>query len=101
MGISPHFDLWRYLFAINLLKRRVGKQELHAPVGCAGIHLHHHRVGAYPLMRLATSNKGWYSQWFYVKNDAAAPLPAFTGRYIMETSGSWGVGCHGQGEEAP
>jgi len=50
-------------------------------------------------MRLSISNKGWHSQWFYVKNDAAAPSPAFTGRYIMETPGSWG--CHGQGEEAP
>ena len=99
LGISPHFDLWRYLFAVNLLKRWAGKQELHAPVECAGIHLRHHRAGAYPLMRLSTSNKGWHSQWFYVKNDAAAPLPVFTGRYIVETPGSWG--CHGQGEEAP
>ena len=39
LGISPHFDLWRYLFVVNLLKRRAGKQELHTPVGCAGIHL--------------------------------------------------------------
>ena len=23
LGISPHFDLWRYLFAVNLVKRRV------------------------------------------------------------------------------
>ena len=43
-------------------------------------------------MRLSTSNKGWYSQWFYVKNDVAAPLPAFTGRYILEAPGSWGWG---------
>ena len=28
LGISPHFDLWRYLFAVNLLKKRVGKQDL-------------------------------------------------------------------------
>ena len=40
LGISPHFDLWRYLFAVNLLKRRFEKQELHASVGCVGIHLH-------------------------------------------------------------
>ena len=25
LGISPHFDLWWYLFAVNLLKKRVGK----------------------------------------------------------------------------
>ena len=28
LGISPHFDLWWYLFTINLLKKQVGKQEL-------------------------------------------------------------------------
>ena len=28
LGIDPHFDLWRYLFAVNLLKKRVGNQEL-------------------------------------------------------------------------
>ena len=39
LGISPHFDLWRYLFAVNLVKRLVGQQELHAPMGCASIHL--------------------------------------------------------------
>ena len=71
MGISPYFDLWRYLFTVNLLKRWVGKQELHAPVGCAGIHLRNNRADAYPSMRLSTSNKGWHSQWFYVKDDAA------------------------------
>ena len=47
-------------------------------------------------MCLSTSNKGWHSQWFYVKNDAAAPLPIFTGRYIVETLGSWGWGVTGK-----
>ena len=96
MGISPHFDLWRYLFTVNLLKRRARKQELHALVGCVGIHLRSNQAGAYPLMCLSTSNKRWHSQWFYVKNDAAAPLPVFTGRYIFETSGSWGWGVMGK-----
>ena len=96
LGISLHFDLWRYLFAINLVKRRVGKQELHTSVGCASVHLRNNRAGVYPLMRLSTSNKGWHSQWFYVKNDAAAPLPAFTGRYILEAPGSWGRGISGK-----
>ena len=59
LGISPHFDLWWYLFIVNLLKKRVGKQELSMPVGCAGIHLRNNRVNEYPLMRLSTSNKGW------------------------------------------
>ena len=81
LGIDPHFNLWRHLFAINLLKKRVGKQELHASVGCVGIHLRNNRADAYPLMHLSASNKGWHSQWFYVKDDAAAPLPVFTGKW--------------------
>ena len=40
-------------------------------------------------MRLSTSNKGWHSHWFYIKDDAAAPLPAFTGRLIEEVPESW------------
>ena len=43
-------------------------------------------------MRLTTSNKGWHSQWFYVKNDATTPLPAFTRCYILEALESWGWG---------
>ena len=40
-------------------------------------------------MCLSTSNKGWHSHWFYVKDDVAAPLPAFTGRLIKEVLESW------------
>ena len=39
LGISPHFNLWQYLFAVTLVKRWVEQQELHALVGCASIHL--------------------------------------------------------------
>jgi len=49
-------------------------------MGCAGIHLQNNRGGEYPSMQLLTSNKGWHSQWFYLKNDAAALLPEFIGR---------------------
>ena len=61
LGISPHFDLWRYFFAVNLSKKRVGKQELSMPMGCANIHLRNNRANDYPLMCLSTSNKGWHS----------------------------------------
>ena len=43
----------------------------------------------YPPMWLSTFNKGWHSQWFYLKNDATAPLPEFTGRLIEEAPESW------------
>ena len=40
-------------------------------------------------MWLWTSNKGWHSHWFYVKNDAAAPLLEFTERLIEEVPELW------------
>ena len=86
LGISPHFDLWRHFFVVTLLKKREKKHELNVPMGCAGIQLHNNRVNEYPSMRLSTSNKGWHMLWFYVKDDAAAPLPAFSGRIIEEVS---------------
>ena len=91
LGISPHFDLWRYFFAVNLKKKgeKGGRQELHMPIGCAGIQLWNNRVGEYPSMRLSMSNKGWHSQWFYLKNDTAAPLSEFIGRLIKEASEQW------------
>ena len=59
------------------------------PMGCAGIQLQNNWVGEYPSMRLSMSNKGWHSQWFYLKNDAAAPLPKFTGCLIEEALEQW------------
>ena len=43
-------------------------------------------------MRLATSNKGWHSQWFYVRDDVSATLPRYTGCLIEEAPGSWAWG---------
>ena len=59
------------------------------PMGCAFIQLCNNRVNEYPPMRLSTSNKGWHSHWFYVKNDATTPLPKFTGCLIEVVSESW------------
>ena len=83
--------MWRYFFAVNLQKKREkgGRQELNMPMGCAGIQLWNNRVDEYPSMRLSTSNKGWHSHWFYLKNDAAALLPEFTRRPIEEASKKW------------
>ena len=84
LGISPHFDLWWYFFVVTLLKKREKKWELSMPMGCVGISLRNNQVNEYPSMRLSTSNKGWHSHWFYIKDNTAAPLPAFIGRLIED-----------------
>ena len=58
-------------------------------MGCVSIHLRNNQANDYPLMRLSTSNKGWHSKWFYVKDDMAAPLPVYSGHLIKEVLGSW------------
>ena len=42
-----------------------------------------------PIDAFVDFQQGVHSQWFYVKGDAAAPLPAFSGRIIEEVLGSW------------
>jgi hypothetical protein len=79
LGISPHFDLWWHFFAITLQKKREKKQELSTPMGCADIQLQNNWVSKYPSMWLSTSNKGWHSCWFYLKNYAAAPCQSLLG----------------------
>ena len=49
-------------------------------MGCVGIQLWNNQVSEYLSMRLLISNKGCHLEWFYRKNDAAAPLPEFTKR---------------------
>ena len=63
------------------------------PMGYASIHLHHTWLRDYPLMHLSTSNKGWHSQWFYVKDDLSATLPRYSGHLIDEAPESWLWGC--------
>jgi hypothetical protein len=40
-------------------------------------------------LQLSRSNKGWHTQWFYVKNDVAAPLLEFTGCLVEEVPQVW------------
>ena len=59
------------------------------PMRSIGIQLQNNQVSEYSAMQLSTSNKGWHSQWFYLKNNAAAPLPEFTGCLIEEAPEHW------------
>ena len=52
-------------------------------------HLQGQRAAEYMPCQLSTSNKGWHSHWFYLKDDPTAPLPVFFGRLIKEVPPSW------------
>jgi hypothetical protein len=63
-------------------------------MGCVGIRLRNNWAKDYISMKLSTSNKGWHSQWFYLKNDAAPSLPEhglseYTGHVIEVVPKLW------------
>ena len=74
LGIEPHFELWKYFFAVSLHKKKEkNKLELSMLMGCASICVWGNRASEYMSIPLSKSNKGWHKLWFYLKNDTAAP----------------------------
>jgi hypothetical protein len=67
------------------------------PMGCIGICLRNNWAKEYISMKLSLLNKGWHSQWFYLKNNASPALPEhalpeYTGRVVEVVLDSWGWG---------
>jgi hypothetical protein len=54
-----------------------------------------HGVDPYLEIPMPRSMNGWWKKWFYLKNDASAPLPEFTGGRPVPLS-SWGGGVAGK-----
>ena len=95
LGIEPHFELWKYFFAVELQKKKK-KPDLAVLMGYASIRLRGSRASEYMSIRLSKSNKGWHKLWFYLRNDAAGPLPIFTGHPIEEAPNVWRYGPIGR-----
>jgi hypothetical protein len=79
------------------MRREHDRPEVTTLMGCAEIRLRSNRAKDYISMKLSTSNKGWHSQWFYLKNDAAPSLPEHAlpeyARCVIEVvPESWGWG---------
>jgi hypothetical protein len=76
MGINLEFDLWNYFFRLCRL------QDLDMGlIVSRGVVIHvksGHGVEPYFDIPMPRSLKGWRRKWFYMKNDASAPLPTFT-----------------------
>ena len=68
IGIEPHFELWKYFFAVELQKKEKNKLD---PMGCVSIRLRGSRASEYMSIPLSKSNKRWHKLWFYLKNAAA------------------------------
>jgi hypothetical protein len=75
MEIDPHFDLWNHFFRVRLLQ---GSNAEVAVLGGMVIHVKYgHGVDHYFDIPMSKSLNGWWKMGFFLRNDAAAPLPAF------------------------
>jgi hypothetical protein len=87
MGIAPHFDLWNYFFHVRC------PQNPDAELTILGawffMSKSGHGVDPYFNIPIPRSMKGWQKMWFYLRNDADVPLPAFTNHHPIPLP-TWG-----------
>jgi hypothetical protein len=89
LEIDPELDLWKYFFCV--WHPQYPKAELTISEG-AFIHVKMgHEVDPYLEIPMPRSMKGWRKKWFYLRNDASAPFPTFTGGRLVPLP-SWGDG---------
>lgn len=87
LGIEPNFTLWKYYFEGSLF--RTG--DVPVRMGYLILHLCSRCFEDYIVAKFNTLHKGWHSKWFYLRNDANFPFPAFDGLSSMRSQGGGGV----------
>jgi hypothetical protein len=98
LRITPHWDLWTHLFSAELFASLTGERRVRAAVRACGciLQLRQSRASLYIPATLASSNKGWQRQWFYLRNDGEMLLP-FSQRVVTAATDVWRYGTpHGR-----
>jgi hypothetical protein len=89
LRIDRELDQWKYFFHVRC------PQDPEAELMISGGVIIHvkagHRVDPYLEIPMPRSMKGWRKKWFYLRNDAFAPPPAFTNGHPVPLP-SWGGG---------
>jgi hypothetical protein len=93
LGIAPHWDLWTHFFSAELFASPMGERRVRAAVRASGciLQLRQSRASQYIPAVLASSNKGWQRQWFYLRNDGEM-LPSFSQRVVTVAADAWRYG---------
>jgi hypothetical protein len=79
MGTNPHIDPWNYLFHAQLHQGSNTEATTLGNVDCLsdlGLELTRTFTS-----RCLTLRSGWRRAWFFLRNDADAPLLTFTGSH--------------------
>jgi hypothetical protein len=90
LGIDPNLELLKHYFVVNIMNAKdPDGGAVPAAVGAASVQMRAGMTAEYPALTLPSSLSGWHSRWFYLKDDPARPLPAFTGRAILGPAHTW------------
>jgi hypothetical protein len=77
LRIEPHFNMWNYFFCAQLQE---GSDMKMMALGSVDILVQSWpRVDPYFHLPMSNPSVGWHKMLFFLRNDANAPLPAFTG----------------------
>ena len=88
LRMEPHVDFFRRLFFGRTMT--AGSLADTALVGGFALQRKPSVGDSYPAYTPCDSNRGWHEEWFYIRNPAEAPFPAFTGgRPQKQKSWSW------------
>ena len=77
LGIEPNKDLLRRVFEVKTHKVHGSDGSVLAPVGGMNIQIRYGASRSYPCLLLRSSISGWHGNWFYIRDDAAAPFLNF------------------------
>ena len=90
MGIAPHWELWLHLFRAGHTTKPTGTSSTRKAVRAGGCTLQVRQdcLHLYISAQLMSSNRRWYTSWFYLRNDDGG-LPPYTGRIVGSCPERW------------
>ncbi|XP_021303727.1 uncharacterized protein LOC110430389 [Sorghum bicolor] len=78
--------------------RYVGKEKIPLRADGCTLQLRQQRSGLYIWSTMPSSNRGWQSAWFYLRNDGGL-LPKYTGKMVTEAPQKWVWGAPAEEEK--
>ena len=85
LGINAHWKLFWHLFCFTIQS----DNSRPTAIGYASLKIKLGMGDVYIVSNLSTSNKGWHSGWFYLKNDPKHPFPKHIERTFYKVPAKW------------
>ena len=93
LGIAPHWELWLHLFRAGHTTKpagTAGTRKMMRASGCT-LQVRQDRQHLYIPAQLASTNRRWYTSWFYLSNNDNRLLP-YTGWIMEDYQEKWRYG---------